>query len=127
MGSRLPPGEAERRAKERARKTWSGENYRKFDPKTGFGSADQWAGTAKAFADGDVLIAGEVRQPPINADLAYFGLSEMPETDRDLAKAQQRARKALFAHFGSDTAVGYADAFITLTEAYDRIRMQQRW
>jgi hypothetical protein len=43
MGRRLPPGEAERRAAERARRTWSGADYKTYDPQAeGYGNYAEW-------------------------------------------------------------------------------------
>lgn len=121
MGKRLPPGEAERRKRERAKATWSGANYKRYDPKDGHGSHDQWAGTAQAFANGDTVMV-----TPVNADLAILGLSEMPDK-RGLNKVYRNAVAAVFKRFGSDTAPGYAEAFLAVKEAYDRVKIGQGW
>jgi hypothetical protein len=116
MGKRLPPGEAERRAAERRRKTWAGETKKRYDTSNGFGNADRWTGTAKAFVNGDVVVA-----LPVNETLALLGLSEMPANKAGLGRAYRKAVGAIHKQYGSDTAPGYAEAFQTIRDAYQRL------
>ena len=120
MGRKLPPGEAERRAKERARKRWadmaSGAAYTKFDPNDGigYGSKEQWQGTAEARLNGRLPKAA----PKVDADLVLLDLTAMPETLKALTHAYRLASKD--AH--PDAPTGSHEAFLKLTEAYQRLQ-----
>ncbi len=117
MAARLSPEEAARRRAERAQATWSGATYRRYDRQTeGRGHHAQWRGAA------DALAAGRIEQPkPAFADLDVLGLTSMPATAKALRSAWRAAAMRLRNLFGSDTAVGYAEAFRTLTAAHDRL------
>lgn len=141
MASRLPPGEAERRAKARAAATWSGEKYKKVTP----GTEEDWAAIAAAFVNGDVSFLEEARASSSaskshpsggyekkrknpNPYLAALDLDDMPI---DFAGLKKGYRSAVMAAFRSaefkDTAPAYVMAFAVITKAYDRIRLQNRW
>ncbi|CAM6054514.1 unnamed protein product [Sphagnum tenellum] len=132
MASRLPPGEAERRAKERARATWSGEKYRKVAP----GSEAQWEAIAAAFIAGDVTFLEEARafkgtaskKYHINPYLTALGLDGFPDDFAALRKAYRRAVMIAFreADF-KDTAPAYVKAFATLSKAFEHVKLQKGW
>ena len=136
MGKRLPPGEAERRAKERAQATWSGANYKKYDPTSeGYGSYEQWAAAAAAFVNGDTFEAIEIKpaaasantkKKPNNPDLILLNLDEMPIDMKVLKSAYRREVLFTYQQTGSsDTNPVYVEAFRKLTRAFDRIRIRQ--
>ncbi len=123
MGKRLPPGEAERRAAERKRVFWAGENYKKYDPAVeGYGSAEEWASAARAFLGGDT-------KPESRAgiDMMVLGLTVMPVDQRALHSAWKKAVMKLFQEKGSDTAPGYAEGFQALMEASARLMYKNGW
>ena len=95
MGRRLPPGEAERRAKERARGLWSGESYEKYDPvKEGYGSAAEWIAAAEAMAAGRGTfkrVDGAKSEKVRDENLVIMGLDKMPDTIDGLKKAFRNA------------------------------------
>ncbi len=122
MGRKLPPGEAARRRAARAKATWSGERYQRYNPEDGFGSRQQWTGAAEAFVNGNVAIAGV-----LDADLVLLGLLAPPASKGDLLKARRTAVKLLHAKFGSDTADGYKLEFQAIYDAVDRIVAQKGW
>ena len=121
MGRKLPPGEAERRAKERARKRWadmaSGAAYTKFDPNDGigYGSEEQWQGTAEARLNGRLPMVA----PKVDADLVLLDLKAMPGTLKALTHAYRLASRN--AH--PDAPGGSHEAFLALGEAYKRLQM----
>lgn len=133
MGKKLPPGEAERRAKERAMATWSGEKYKKVEP----GDEAMWASIASAFVNGDVSFLEEARD--FKADTgpkkrknpnpqAALDLDDMPTDFKGLTVGYRKAVMAAFrAADCSDTAPAYVAAFKTITQAYDRIKMMKGW
>jgi dihydroorotate dehydrogenase len=135
MASRLPPGEAERRAKERARATWSGEKYKKVEA----GNADQWAAIAAAFVNGDVTFIAEARaftasasaapkKKNPNPHLAALDLDEMPINLAGLNKGYRSAVMAAFRNADfRDTAPEYVAAFAIVTKAFDRLKLQKGW
>lgn len=131
MGKRLPPGEAERRAKERARKLWSGEVYKKIEP----GSPEAWRAAAAAFMDGDIEFVTDAHNfvPPSKSNnsnpyLAVLNLDEMPDDFVGLKKAYRNAIMTAFRDNGfKDTSPEYVTAFATITTAYDRLRMPRGW
>jgi len=120
MGKKLPPGEAERRAKERARKRWadmaSGAAYAQFDPNdgVGYGSEEQWQGAAEARFDGRLPKAA----PKVDADLVLLGLTALPDSLKALTHAYRMASRK--AH--PDAPTGSHEAFLALTQAYDRLQ-----
>lgn len=119
MGRRLPPGEAERRAKERARRTWSGETNVKYDPSVvGYGSYDQWIAAAEAIT-GTKLRVGADRKA--NPDLDILGLSELPETMEKLKRAYRNAMMVHHPDKGGDleTAKKVNLAFERLSKNYE--------
>jgi hypothetical protein len=113
MPAKLTPEERERRRKERSKRAFSDAAYRHYDPNVeGFGSANQWKGTAEARLN--VIPVVE-----INADLQLLGLDKLPASKRDLSRAYRL--KSLSAHpdqGGSETA------FQALTDAYERLQQQ---
>lgn len=146
MGKRLPPGEAERRAAERKRATFAGENYRTYDvEKEGYGSYDQWAAAAAAFLDGDIIYldttapkakpAGQQEAPKAkptpthsNPWLATLGMDFMPREIKELTSAYRKAVFAAFRDAGSsDTSPVYVNAFMALTKAYDSFKRSKGW
>ena len=141
MGKRLAPGEAERRAAERHRATFSGEKYKRYDPATeGFGSFEEWASIAAAFVNGDVSFLDEARnfeaetatgpkkKKNPNPHLAALDLDEMPTDVKVLTAGYRKAVMAAFrAAACSDTSPAYVAAFKTITQAYDRIKMLKGW
>lgn len=147
MGKRLPPGEAERRAAERRARTWSGANYKTYDPETeGYGSYEEWAAAAAAFNNGDFIrLETEFKSEPkpngqqeapkakpkpthSNPDVAIFGLADFPA---DYTVLKSAYRKAVFKAYqdagSSDTSPVYVNAFMALTKAHDRIKRQRNW
>ena len=145
MGRKLPPGEAERRAAERRARTWSGANYKTYDPEEeGYGSYEQWAGAASAFANGEFIYietefkpepkpAGTTEAPKAkpthsNPDVAILGMDNFPA---DYAALKSAYRKAVFKSFqdsgSSDTSPAYVSAFMALTKAHDRLKRQKGW
>lgn len=128
MGRRLPPGEAERRAEERRKKRWadmqSGAAYDSFDPddELGYGSREQWQGTAEARMDGREGPKGRRKKKTVNGkttdpDLLKLELNELPTDQKALDLAyRKRSRKD-----HPDVPGGSHDAFLALTAAYDRL------
>jgi len=111
MPRKLPPGEAARRRAERARATWAGERYRRYDHADAPGSTAQWSGHAGAFVRGHVELQHD--QPDRSR-------TAMPDT-AEAVKARWRADAlALRNKFGSDTAPGYATEFQALVTEYRR-------
>lgn len=136
MGARLPPGEAERRAAERKRATFSGEKYRRYDPETeGYGNYAEWAGMAAAFVNGDVTFETEtvtpkptVKKKNSNPNLAALDLDEMPIEFTGLKSGYRRAVMAAFADAGSsDTSPAYVNAFRKITLAFETLKRQKGW
>lgn len=125
MGRRLPPGEAERRAEERRKKRWadmrSGAAYQQFNPNddVGYGSQDQWRGTAEARMEGRI----SRRAPKADADLQLLGLSTLPADRRALDRAfRLKARGEPGKRNGvHPDAGGSHAAFLDLTAAYERL------
>jgi len=126
MPARLSPEERERRKKERSRQQWermkSGDAYRHFDPKdgAGYGSEGQWQAAAEDRINGGngapeaVKVA---RKRKIDADLAFFGLTDIPSKE-ELGRVYRR--KSLEVH--PDVPGGSHAAFIATKAVYDRLR-----
>ena len=144
MGKRLPPGEAERRAAERHRATFSGEKYKRYDPETeGYGSYAEWASAAAAFLNGDVIFEVETDVKPeptakkpetakkkknANPNLAALDLDEMPIDFNGLKSGYRKAVFAAFRAAGSnDTSPDYVNAFTKITKAFETIKRQKGW
>lgn len=142
MGKRLPPGEAERRAAERHRATFSGEKYKHYDPETeGYGSYEQWAAMAAAFVNGDVVFEIETDVKPstteaprakkkksTNPDLAALDLDEMPNEFKVLNSAYRKKAMAVFREHGSnDRSPDYVNAFRKITLVFDRLKLRRGW
>lgn len=140
MGKRLPPGEAERRAAERHRATFSGEKYKRYDPDTeGYGSYEQWAALAAAFLNGDVVFEIETDAKPeakptakkkksSNPDLAILDLDAMPIDFNALKKGYRAAAMTAFQEHGSnDRSEQYVNAFRRVTIAFENIKRQKGW
>ena len=147
MGRRLPPGEAERRAAERQRAFFAGEKHKKYDPETeGYGDYAQWASAASAFINGEtIFIETTFEQPKANPGnteqpkakpratstdpyLAALGLSEMPADVKALTSTYRKAVFGAFQAAGSkDTSPEYVKAFMSLTQAYDRLKARKGW
>lgn len=140
MGARLPPGEAERRAAERKRATWSGANYARYDPLTeGYGSFKSWADAAAAFIHGDpadFVFLEEPAKPapeqqnrkPVDPRLAALGLDDWPDDVKALTSAYRRAVMTAFKSNGYiDTSEGYVSAFAKITKAYDNLKLRRSW
>ena len=136
MASRLPPGEAAQRAKERARLSWSGANYKKVAP----GTPDDWAALARqaaTFITGDPSFVNDAHAyvPPefkskasSNPFLDALYLSEMPKDAKALTVAYRTATMRIFKDNDyKDTAPGFVKAFAEITKAYDRIKLQRGW
>lgn len=100
--ARLLPEERDRRARERAARTWSGANYNTYDTSGGFGSAKDWTGSAKG------------RFGTINPHLKVLGLDEMPTTKIALKKAFKIAMKTAHPDLG-----GTDDKAREVIEAYE--------
>lgn len=122
MGARLPPGEAERRAKERARRTWSGENYKRYNPDVdGYGSPDEWERIAdelfgrERFADNDADAEQPraTHKPTGNRFLDALGLHVMPSKLVDLVRAFRAAMFKAHPDYG-----GTNEAARAVLEAY---------
>jgi hypothetical protein len=119
MGARLDPAERDRRAAERRRRTWAGENYKKYDPaKEGYGSVEDWVAAAEAMAGSRSLLS--VAKAEVPADLVLLFLDAMPPTMEALKKAY---RNSLFAyhpdHGGTDAqCIAAQDAFARLCKNY---------
>lgn len=126
MGRRLPPGEAERRKKERSRTAWakmnSGEAYKHFNPNDGHGYGDesQWRGTAE-----ERLGVGSLPAMKVDADLALLGLQTLPKDHADARKALYRAYRLASRTAHPDAPGGSHEAFLALKEAYDRLLKAQ--
>jgi hypothetical protein len=120
MGRRLPPGEAERRAKERARRFWSGETYATYDPtKEGFGSAAEWTAQAESLASGKGTYKrpeGAKSQARISPDLVTLGITEMPAHVDGLKAAFKKAMFVAHPDHG-----GTNEAARNLIDAYKRL------
>ena len=120
MGRRLPPGEAERRAEERRRKSWadvkSGAAYKQYNPNDGHGrgSTEQWQRTADARLGGHLVAA-----PKLDGDLVLLGLTEIPATVKLLDRAYRLASRTAHPDGG-----GSDEAFIALAAAYDRLKVR---
>jgi hypothetical protein len=140
MGKRLPLGEAERRAAERHRATFSGEKYKRYDPETeGYGSFAEWASAAAAFINGEVQfeIEGETttqakpasaKKKHSNPLLATLDLDEMPINLGGLNKGYRSAVMAAFrAANSNDTSPDYVNAFSKITRAFETIKRQKGW
>ena len=146
MGRRLPPGEAERRAAERKRATFAGENYKTYDvEKEGYGSYAQCAAAAAAFANGEFVFQIDTDAPKAkpgqqeapkaarkptstNPWLAILDLEVMPIDAKTLTSAYRKTVFAAFQLHGSvDTSPDYVKSFMELTKAYDRLKMQRGW
>jgi hypothetical protein len=126
--SRLPEGEAERRRKARAQAMFDGSRYSVGTP----GSEADWATMAAAFASEFVneahTFTGKLNRRSTNTDLAALGLTAMPSDQNSLHRAWRTAGMAAFRDAGfSDTAPDYVAAFRRITDAYDKIKRQQRW
>lgn len=138
MGKRLPPGEAARRAKERARAMYSGEKYKIGAVK---GSETLWASIASAFVSGDATFledarvfaagtgaTGAHRKKNPNPLLASLGLDAMPTDLKALRAGYRTAVLTAFVAAGhSDSAPAYVAAFQRISEAYDRIKIMNGW
>ena len=131
MASRLPPGEAERRKRERARRLWSGEIYEQVAP----GNPKLWADLAAAFVNGDSIFLEEARtftakpfKKTTDTRLMALRLDEMPVDAAGLTKGYRFAVMAAFreANF-SDTSLAYVTAFRTITEAYHALKTRHGW
>jgi len=134
MGRKLPPGEAERRAAERKRATFSGERYKTYDTSQGYGNAADWASMAAAFLNGDVTFDFEFTVNPKkrtttnNPDLDILGLDATPTDFATLKKAYRRAVLAAFSAAGSnDTSPEYVNAFRKITLVFEKLKRQHRW
>lgn len=144
MGSRLPPGEAERRKKERMRAFFAGEKHKHYDPeKEGYGSFSEWASMASAFVSGDFVFSVEAdmpkgntagTEPPkakprhTNPDFDVLGLDAMPADVKELTGFYRRAVFTAFKAAGSsDTAPAYVNAFMAATKAFEKIKRQRGW
>lgn len=133
MGKRLPPGVAEARAAERARATFSGEKYKRYDPETeGYGSYAEWASAAAAFIDGEVIFAVETDNKPkkknTNPNLAILDLDEMPIDFASLKSSYRRAAMTAFREANSsDSSPDYVNAFRKITIAFETIKRQKGW
>jgi hypothetical protein len=104
----------------------SGAAYQKFNPddEIGFGSRDQWQGTAQARMD-DGGVRGRTRKAKAtaDADLTLLGLSAVPANRRDLdlafrlkARGERGKQNGLHPDAGGSHA-----AFLNLTAAYERL------
>lgn len=90
MGARLDPAERDRRAAERRRRTWAGENYKKYDPaKEGYGSVDDWMAAAEAMAGSRSILS--VAKAEVLADLVLLFLDSMPATMAELKRAYRNS------------------------------------
>lgn len=137
MGARLDPAERDRRAAERRRKTFSGENYKIYDvEKEGYGSFHDWAGIAAAFVNGDTFFeisvddAPKVKNKKVHTDpvLDILGLEKYPTNIKELTSAYRKMVFAAFREAGSkDTAPEYVNAFKNITIAFERIKNKKGW
>ena len=136
MGARLDPAERDRRAAERRRKTFSGENYKTYNVvEEGFGSFREWAGIASAFVNGETFFeiasdAAPKTKKKTNQDpiLVILGLEVYPSNLKDLNSAYRKAVFAAFRDAGSkDTAPEYVKAFKNITLAFERIKNKNGW
>lgn len=142
MGKRLPPGEAERRAAERQRATWSGERYARYDPLTeGYGSFKSWADAAAAFIHGDlegnyfewaegteeiVKPVGPKRR--VDSHLERLGLDDPPADLKALISAYRRCVMKAFQLSGSsDTDPRYVASFREITLSFDHLKLARAW
>jgi hypothetical protein len=132
VGRRLPPGEAERRAKARRDAMYSGAAYKKGAP----GNADQWKGAAASLLgderspDWDVVMDRLGAKPGKTADphLAALGLDKVPDDFATLRKAYRAKVMQAFRDNGSDdTATGYVSAMSVIAVAYERLRLRNGW
>jgi hypothetical protein len=110
MGSRLPPGEAERRRKERSRRSFTDEAYEHYDARDGFGSSEEWKRAAGERQGIEPVVL-------LDRDLEVLGLAEMPETRKLLHAAYRNASRAAHPDAG-----GSHEAFIAMTLAYENLR-----
>ena len=136
MASRLPPGVAEQRRKERAQAMYSGTKYNKVQP----GTPEDWAALARsaaAFITGDPSFLDDARayvppefkaKPTSNPWLAALFIDTMPADARGLTAAYRAATMRIFkANDYKDTAPGFVSDFREITKAYDRLKMQKGW
>ena len=119
---RLTPEEREARRRERNRRGFTNATFKQYDPtdEIGYGNARQWRAAAGAAVHGD----GFTMEPPkprhrsqLGADLAQFGLAELPPTIRELHLAYRRL--AMTKH---PNGHGTHQGFIAFQEAYDRLK-----
>jgi hypothetical protein len=116
MGRKLPPGEAERRARERSRKLWAGESYKKYDPmKEGFGRPEDWEKIADALYSG-VFVPN--RSPGTkNPWLIALSLDSLPASLADLTRAFRKAMFTAHPDYG-----GSNEQARTVLEAYSVLK-----
>lgn len=102
----------------RNRDRFGDNHYRHYDTTHGFGSAEEWMRQADDMAAG----RGHALPPPggqprprgqLAAKLALLGLTELPATARELAKAMRRKAATDHPDRGGDP-----EDFKTITEAY---------
>jgi hypothetical protein len=90
MGTRLPPGEAERRRKARSAFTFSDAAYKHYNTRTeGFGSVEDWIRIAEALSGGASPV--KVKTTKVPKDLEWFGLDALPTDTVGLKKAFRNA------------------------------------
>ena len=115
--ARLDPVERDRRAAERSRRTWSGENYRTYDPTNdgGFGRKADWERIAAEMFGGKVLTGPPTR----GLWLFLLGLDTMPTTRTALKKAFHTMMFKVHPDMG-----GTAEATREVMEAYEMLKMR---
>lgn len=116
--SRLPAGEAERRAEARRKATWEGKNYKTYNPDVeGYGSPEDWAAFAEEIGAGRGKFKFNAEPIPRQMkDLDWFDLSAMPGTFAGLKSAFRQACKKYHPDQG-----GSASDFKAMFEAFKRL------
>lgn len=96
--------------------------YRHYDPRHGFGSAEEWVRAAEeaAWGRGRYRPTGQP-QPSLAADLAQLGLTELPADVKELVAAMRRMAFKTHPDHG-----GTPEAFTAMFTAYERLLTNYR-